>query len=81
MRGGTENVYGIIGMAKALSLSISNINNHRNKILSVKKHMIEMLTKKVKGVQFNGHSNNSSTYLHDSITLFLSKKFNIGFLL
>ena len=60
MRGGTENVYGIIGMAEALTLSKKNMKEHRNKILSLKKYMIDMLKQKIKGVKFNGLSDNSN---------------------
>jgi len=73
MRGGTENVYGIIGMAEALSLATSNINKHRTKILSVKKHMIDMLNKKIKGVQFNGLSNDLDKSLYTVLNVSIPK--------
>tara|TARA_B100000029_G_scaffold54052_1_gene49097 strand:+ start:2798 stop:3931 length:1134 start_codon:yes stop_codon:yes gene_type:complete len=57
MRGGTENVYGIIGLSEAMSVAVSDMNNHSKKILSIKKHMIEKLKEKVDGVKFNGLSN------------------------
>ena len=57
MRGGTENVYGIIGLSAAMSIAISEMDKHRKKILSIKKHMIEKLTEKVDGIKFNGMSN------------------------
>jgi len=57
MRGGTENVYGIIGLSEAMSVAVSDMNNHSKKILSIKKHMIEKLKEKVNGIKFNGLSN------------------------
>ncbi len=56
MRGGTENVYGIVGLAKALELAYENMNTHRENILSLKKRMIESLKEKIAGVSFNGRS-------------------------
>ena len=56
MRGGTENVYGIVGLAEALELSISKMADHSKKISNLKKHMIEKLTHAVDGVKFNGQS-------------------------
>ena len=46
MRGGTENVYGIIGLSEALTLSYNNIKDHKPRIQKLKKHMIDSLTKK-----------------------------------
>ena len=34
MRRGTENVYGIIGLSEAMSVAVSDMNNHSKKILS-----------------------------------------------
>ncbi len=56
MRGGTENVYGIVGLAEALMLSHQNLYEHQKKITSLKKHMIDSLIKNIPGVQFNGLS-------------------------
>ena len=54
MRGGTENVYGIVGLAEALILSHQNLEEHKKKITNLKKHMIDSLIKNIPGVQFNG---------------------------
>lgn len=56
MRGGTENVAGIVGMAKALSLLTNNRNEHKAHILSLKQRMQEKLQETIPGVQFNGMS-------------------------
>ena len=56
MRGGTENVYGIVGLAEALILSHQNLEEHKKKITNLKKHMIDSLIKNIPGVQFNGLS-------------------------
>ena len=56
MRGGTENVYGIIGLSEALTLANDNLDSHREKVQKLKGHMISSLEKKIKGVKFNGMS-------------------------
>ncbi len=64
MRGGTENVYGIVGLAKALDLSISNMADHTKKISNLKKYMIEKLTHAVDGIKFNGQSSDLNNSLY-----------------
>ena len=56
MRGGTENVYGIIGLAKALSIAYEEMQAHHTHIQSLKSYMIEQLTEKIPGIQFNGNT-------------------------
>ncbi|HRH67343.1 MAG TPA: cysteine desulfurase family protein [Bacteroidia bacterium] len=56
MRGGTENVYGIVGLAKALELATSHMDAHKEHILGLKKYMIEKLVEAIPGIQFNGDS-------------------------
>jgi cysteine desulfurase len=54
MRAGTENLYGIIGFAKALELATTNIENDRQYIQSLKNYMIEKLQNDIEEVGFNG---------------------------
>jgi len=54
MRGGTENVYGIVGLAKALEIAYRDIDAHQNHVQSVKNYMIERLQQTIPGVEFNG---------------------------
>jgi len=56
MRGGTENIYGIVGLAKALELSIQNMQEHRDHVVKLKSHMIDALKEHIPGVSFNGRS-------------------------
>ncbi len=56
MRGGTENLYGIVGLAKALEIGYENMGNHRHHILGLKKRMIEKLKEHIPEVRFNGCS-------------------------
>lgn len=56
MRGGTENVYGIVGLAKALEIAYTGMQEHQNYIQSLKTYMMEELTKNIPGVRFNGET-------------------------
>lgn len=56
MRGGTENVYGIIGLAKALEIAYRDMEAHQQHITTLKRRMIEQLREKMPEVQFNGDS-------------------------
>lgn len=57
MRGGTENVYGIVGLAKALELCYQNMETHRNYIQGLKDYMRSELQKNIPQVTFNGNIN------------------------
>ena len=56
MRGGTENVIGIIGLAKALELSLEELEAHRSHIEKIKGYFIGKLKQDIPGVSFNGCS-------------------------
>jgi cysteine desulfurase len=56
MRGGTENVIGIVGIAKALELAYEDMAGHRAHIEGLKKHFIELLKQEIQSVEFNGLS-------------------------
>lgn len=56
-RGGTENVYGIVGMAKALELAYANMDRHRKQIQALKERMIEKLKNAFPDIRFNGDLN------------------------
>ena len=54
MRGGTENVYGIIGLAKALELAYAELEEDRKHIQGLKEYMRQRLLEEIPGVAFNG---------------------------
>ena len=62
MRGGTENVYGIIGLAKALEIAYRDLEKHQAYIQDLKNYMVEKLKQDIPGVQFNGDTLGSSLY-------------------
>jgi len=54
LRAGTENIYGIVGMAKALELALDHVEEHRLHIQSLKDYMYERLSDEIPGISFNG---------------------------
>lgn len=62
MRAGTENLYGIVGFAKALEIATSRFNEDSQKIQELKSYMAEKLKENFEGVQFNSDLEGSSLY-------------------
>ena len=55
-RGGTENVYGMVGIAKALFLAYQEMAAHENHIKDLKSYFIQGLQNNFPGIEFNGLS-------------------------
>ena len=62
MRAGTENIYGIVGFAKALELATLNHDKDSNQIRQLKNYMREKLTQQIPGIYFNGDFDGNSLY-------------------
>jgi len=62
MRAGTENVYGILGMAKALELACDNMDAHRQHMEQLRQRMIAQLQAAIPGVEFNGDYQGNALY-------------------
>ena len=71
MRGGTENVYGIIGLAKAMELSYEDLEGHRAYVESLKRRAIEGLKAGIDDVRFNGDSDNLDRSLYTVLNICL----------
>jgi cysteine desulfurase len=56
MRGGTENVYGIVGLAKALELAYDGMKEHQNHIQNLKNYMMAALSDALAEIEFNGET-------------------------
>jgi cysteine desulfurase len=56
MRGGTENVYGIAGLAKALEMAYSEMGAHQTYIQDLKSYMMAKMIQEIPGVAFNGET-------------------------
>ena len=71
MRGGTENVYGIVGLANALEIAYGDMDEHQRHITKLKSHMIERLRAELPGVTFNGDSANLDRSLYTVLNVSL----------
>ena len=71
MRGGTENVYGIVGLAKALEIAYRDMDSHRQHIEDLKRYMIGQLRGTIEGVTFNGRSANLDGSLYTVLSVSL----------
>jgi cysteine desulfurase len=54
MRGGTENIYGIAGLAKALELACQNMDDYRSHIEALRRHFMEQLLENFEDIHFYG---------------------------
>jgi cysteine desulfurase len=71
LRGGTENVYGIIGLSKALEIAYRDMEAHHNHILGLKERMIKGLKQNISDVHFNGLSGNTDESLYTVLNVCL----------
>lgn len=62
MRGGTENIYGIVGLAKALQESCDHMQERASHIAELKQYFMEMLSSSFNDIQFNGDIDGHSHY-------------------
>ncbi len=62
MRAGTENIYGIVGFAKALEIANDGMAQESAHIKEVRDYMMQQLTEKIPGVYFNGDPKGDSLY-------------------
>ena len=54
LRGGTENIYGIVGLSKAMDLAYSDIIEHQKYVEGLKAHMIQELEKRFDTIDYHG---------------------------
>ena len=73
MRGGTENVSGIIGLSKALEITIEEKDKTKKHIENLKFNMIDMLKKNIKNLIFNGDCDNLKKSLYHVLSLSIPK--------
>lgn len=71
MRGGTENVCGIVGLAAAMEIAYGEIESHRKHIEGLKRHTIEKLQTSIEGVAFNGTSGELDNSLYTVLNICL----------
>lgn len=56
MRGGTENVAGIVGLARALEMCYNQMEEHQKHIFGLKEYMKDRLLNQIPGMEFNGET-------------------------
>lgn len=71
MRGGTENVIGIIGTSKALEIAYEDMTSHQHHIEKIKKHFIQSLITEIPEVRFNGLSADFDNSLYTVLSVSL----------
>lgn len=54
-RGGTENVPGIVGLAKALELAYADLDNKNKKVKEIRDYIIDSILKEIPYARLNGH--------------------------
>lgn len=70
---GTENVAGIVGMARALELCHKNMAKGRQHIEFLKRTLIDLLSKAIPGVSFNGTSASLENSLYTVLSVSMPK--------
>ena len=71
VRSGTENVYGIVGLAKALEIAVRNLAAHQAHVQALKTRFVEKLRAEVEDVQFNGLSEYADKSLYTVLSVSL----------
>jgi cysteine desulfurase len=56
LRGGTENVYGIVGLAKAMDLAYEDVIGHQKHVQELKSYMIDQLKSMFGDITFHGET-------------------------
>ena len=62
MRGGTENLHGIVGLAKAMEIAYRDLAEHERHIRKLKQHMMARLIEEIPGIEINGDRSDESLY-------------------
>ncbi|AZA79622.1 cysteine desulfurase [Chryseobacterium sp. G0186] len=74
LRAGTENVSGIVGLGKALELSLNHMDEYTNHMQEIKDYAIERLSAEIKGIKFNGRSAEKENSLYTVLSALLPYK-------
>lgn len=73
LRAGTENVYGIAGLSKALEVSYRDLDEHRKHIEEIKAYTINSLKEAISGVEFNGACTDFDNSLYTVLNVMFPK--------
>lgn len=74
LRAGTENVCGIVGLGKALEISMNNLSQYSQHIQEIKNYAIEQFLNEIPDVKFNGRSSEEENSLYTVLSVLLPYK-------
>ncbi|WP_426480535.1 cysteine desulfurase family protein [Chryseobacterium sp. R2ACT005] len=74
LRAGTENVSGIVGLGKALELSLNHMDEYTHHMQDIKNYAIEKLSAEIEGIKFNGRSAEKENSLYTVLSALLPYK-------
>lgn len=80
LRGGTENIYGIAGMAKAIEIACDEMEDHKNHVQGLKSYMIDQLNHTFEDMKYHGEINPEKS-LYTVLNCCFPKSDNQGLLL
>lgn len=74
LRAGTENVCGIVGLGKALEISIERMGEYARHMQEIKDYTVQRLSEEILGVKFNGRSAEKDRSLYTVLSVALPFK-------
>lgn len=74
LRAGTENVAGIVGLGKALEISLAHMDEYTHHMQEIKDYAIERLSAEIDGIKFNGRSAEKESSLYTVLSALLPYK-------
>lgn len=74
MRAGTENIYGIVGLGKALEMAVMYMSSNREHISGLRQYMRARLDSELADVAYNGFTDDRGHYKILSVSLPLNNK-------
>lgn len=74
LRAGTENVAGIVGLGKALEISLNKMEEFASHMQMIKDYAAEKLTAAIPGIKFNGRSAEKENSLYTVLSALLPYK-------
>ncbi len=77
MRSGTENIYGIAGMAEAFKLAYNHMEERRSKIEALRQYFIGQLQTSFPDIEFNSCLENDSLYTVLNVSFPFSEKVDL----
>lgn len=74
LRAGTENVAGIVGLGKALEISLAHMDEYTHHMQEIKDYATERLSAEIEGIKFNGRSAEKESSLYTVLSALLPYK-------